>query len=106
MIDAEITDYFAEELVEGHVRKKTMLNPNRKSDREVFAETFDEIPNVIDAENELQKAFESNNVSRIEWIDKGIARMLQKSGKKVEGKPIGTNQSKEKKKIEESRCIG
>ena len=54
-----------------------MLNPNRKSGIEFFAETCGEMLNMIGAENESQVAFEIKNRSMIEKIDKDIARVAK-----------------------------
>ena len=36
LIDADVADYFAEELIEGYSRMKRMLNQRRKVRRELF----------------------------------------------------------------------
>ena len=86
-----MADYFAEELVEEDVRVKWMLNPNRKSNRDFFAETRNEILNVIDVENWFYVALECKKTPRIQKIDKDVARMLQKDRKKVVGKVARAN---------------
>ena len=59
------------------MRKKRILNPNRKTHREIFIKTCEEMLNEIDAESELKMASESDNVSRIEQTDKEIAYILK-----------------------------
>ena len=88
-IDADMEDYFSEELVERDVRKKRILNPRRKAGRELFAKTGKEMTNATCTESQLQMFTESKIRSRIGQADKDIAHVLQRSRKKVEGELIG-----------------
>ena len=61
-----------------------MLSPSRKSHRKVFVGACDDMLGIMDVENELPAAAEGMSRSKMEQIDKVIARILQKSRRKVE----------------------
>ena len=49
-IDIDKEDYFDEESVEGDIRMKRILNPNRKTHRETHAKTCEEFLDKMDIE--------------------------------------------------------
>ena len=99
LTDVDFAEYFAEELVEGDLRKKRCLNPNRKTHREIFVKKCEELLDVFNIENELNEVNEQFDGAKIEQIDKDITCIMRNARKKVEGPMKGLERSNQKRKL-------
>ena len=102
IIDVNLEEYFEDNFSSQNKIGKVLLNPSRRSHREIFCNVLEEQLNVYQLENKIHNIAQFPIREEIEYIDELITRILNIARKKVEGMKRGVPYSLEKARIRDT----
>jgi len=97
-----LEEYFEDNFSSWNKINRVMLNPSRRSHREIFCEVLEEQLDIYQLENKLKNIAQFPIREEIECIDELITRILNEARKKVEGMKRGVPYSREKARIRDT----
>lgn len=99
LIDIALDEYFEDEFGEWDEVNKVILNPSRRSHREIFVTEIERQLEIYLLENELERMNRDCLNEEIEKIDELITQIFREATKKVEGIRRNIPYSHEKEKV-------
>ena len=99
LVDIALDEYFEDEFGEWDQVKKVILNPCRRSHREIFTTEIERQLEIYQLEDELERMDRDCANKDIETIDNLITKMLNEATRKVEGIKRNIPYSHKKEKV-------